>query len=100
MKNKEKRTQSRSELTGRVWLALHDSGDVMRATLNNKSSNGVGLVVDKMIPERSYVYFQGNVGRIDDNLGTSASVRFCTWAKGGYRVGLELAGAQSPGRFT
>ena len=88
MVSKERRIEPRSALQGTVWVHNIESETVLCAKLVNVCPNGVGIASEHAIPPRSYVLFRATNGKIHG----AASIRYCSWWKGRYRVGLELTG--------
>src|SRR5579872_3149101 len=88
MVSRERRIAPRSTIERSVWVHNIDSETTRCAKIVNLCSTGVGVASEHAIPPRSYVLFRATDGSVH---GT-AWVRYCTWWKGRYRVGLEVTG--------
>jgi hypothetical protein len=89
MPSRDRRIEPRAAIQGNIWLHDIHSDSVVSAKLVNLSCTGLGVALERPIEPRSYVVFRAT----RTELANCACVRHCTWAKGAYRVGLELSGS-------
>ena len=91
MRKSQSRRYKWVDADGRLQILWDDAqGQPKRTTgqIVNVSVEGAQVLVDEKIPVRTYVYCS------DAKLGIRgrASVRYCDFSKGKYRMGLEFSG--------
>ncbi len=91
LRKSEARRFGRVPAEGRLQILWEDAQGHPRMSMGrlvNVSVEGVQVLVDEKIPARTYVHCS------DAKLGIRgrASVRYCEYSKGKYRIGLEFSG--------